>query len=65
MKDTPRSSNGQDRDLNQNLSDELEPQHIDKSMTDQQPPQGPHGPILRRKVLGERGHGPVVHPKPN
>lgn len=30
---------------------------------DQEPPQGSHGPILRRKVLGERGHGPVVHPK--
>jgi len=25
---------------------------------------GPHGPILRPKSLGERGHGPVVHLKP-
>lgn len=23
--------------------------------------QGEHGPILRKKMLGERGHGPVVH----
>ena len=22
--------------------------------------QGPHGPVLRKKMLGERGHGPVV-----
>lgn len=28
-----------------------------------EPAQGPHGPILRPGRLGERGHGPVVHPK--
>lgn len=26
-------------------------------------PQGPHGPILRKPMLGERGHGPVVRQK--
>ncbi|CAG8982969.1 hypothetical protein HYALB_00003548 [Hymenoscyphus albidus] len=34
---------------------------IDQS-NHEEPAQGPHGPILRPKVLGERGHGPVVHP---
>ncbi|PVI03106.1 glycosyltransferase family 8 protein [Periconia macrospinosa] len=32
----------------------------DDSDKKQEPEQGPHGPILRKKVLGERGHGPVV-----
>ncbi|KAE9372411.1 Molybdopterin biosynthesis MoaE [Stipitochalara longipes BDJ] len=26
-----------------------------------EPTLGPHGPVLRPKTLGERGHGPVVH----
>lgn len=30
--------------------------------SEQEPPQGGHGPVLRKKMLGERGHGPVVRP---
>ncbi|KAH6725058.1 Molybdopterin biosynthesis MoaE [Leptodontidium sp. MPI-SDFR-AT-0119] len=30
--------------------------------SDDEPPAGPHGPILRPGRPGERGHGPVVHP---
>ena len=27
------------------------------------PAPGPHGPVLRAGRIGERGHGPVVHPQ--
>ena len=33
----------------------------DKAVDGKEKP-GPGGPPLRRKVLGERGHGPVVRP---
>lgn len=29
----------------------------------EKPAMGPHGPIIRARRPGERGHGPVVHPK--
>jgi len=29
-----------------------------------EPVAAPHGPMLRSKSLGERGHGPVVHLNP-
>lgn len=35
---------------------------IDQTDQENVPAQGPHGPILRPARLGERGHGPVVHP---
>lgn len=37
-------------------------ERIDSSQ-DGEPPQGPHGPILRHSRPGERGHGPVVRGK--
>lgn len=37
----------------------------DRQVNGEAPAQGPHGPILRKKMLGERGHGPVVHDTPN
>jgi molybdopterin synthase catalytic subunit len=35
---------------------------IDKDENNEGPVPGPQGPVLRTGRLGERGHGPVVHP---
>ena len=34
---------------------------IDKDEEEQKPPDGPHGPIIRPRRPGERGHGAVVN----
>jgi len=34
---------------------------VDGNQEESQPAIGPHGPIIRPRVPGERGHGPVVH----
>jgi len=36
---------------------------VDHHRTEKRPAAGPQGPIIRPKVPGERGHGPVVHPE--
>ncbi|TVY81419.1 Molybdopterin synthase catalytic subunit [Lachnellula suecica] len=36
---------------------------IQRDEIEEEPARGPQGPILRRPRVGERGHGPVVHPK--
>ncbi|PVH74066.1 Molybdopterin biosynthesis MoaE [Cadophora sp. DSE1049] len=34
----------------------------EQKASENEPPAGPHGPILRPGRPGERGHGPVMHP---